>query len=265
MMRICSMASSSSGNCIYVGSSSTHILIDSGISGKRIKSGLEAIGIEPSDIDGIVITHEHSDHIKGLGVVSRKYRIPVFATEPAWKKIISSGLTGEIDRSLFNVIRPDCGFSINDLTVHPFATSHDAAQPVCYTFTNGEKKISVATDLGCYDSYITDKLEGSNVLFVEANHDIEMLKNGNYPYYLKKRILSDIGHLSNETSGKLISEVCHENLQYVILGHLSRENNHPEVAYRSVKSVLSASESKYAAEINLLVSAREEVSELITV
>jgi phosphoribosyl 1,2-cyclic phosphodiesterase len=265
MMRICSIASSSSGNCIYVGTANTHLLIDSGISGKRLKAGLGLIGLDPSDIDGVLITHEHSDHIKGLGVVSRKYSIPIYTTELTWKKIISSGLTGTIDKTLFHPITPDCDFIINELIVHPFNTSHDAVQPVCYTFTKDKKKISVATDLGCYNSYIKEKLKDSNLLFIEANHDIEMLKTGSYPYYLKKRILSDKGHLSNEMSGKLITELFHENLQYVVLGHLSKENNRPDIAHKSVRAELAALDTICISEIKLIVSEKEEVTGMIEI
>lgn len=270
MMKICSIASSSSGNCIYVGTADTHILIDAGISGKKLKAGLEMININPFAIDGILITHEHSDHIKGLGVISRKYNIPIYTTGPTWSKIITSGLTGIIDESLFHKITPDSSFTINELVIHPFNTSHDAVQPVCYTFTKDRKKISVATDLGCYDSYITEKLKDSNVLFIEANHDIDMLKNGSYPHYLKKRILSDKGHLSNEMSGKLIVEVLHENLQYIVLGHLSRENNHPDKARESVGTILGLSRPGSAGtictgDIQLIVSEREEVTGIIEI
>ncbi len=265
MMRICSIASSSSGNCIYVGSSDTHILIDSGISGKKLKAGLDMIGVNPESIDGILITHEHSDHIKGLGVVSRKYNIPIYTSELTWEKITTSGLTGIIDTNLFNKISPDCDFTIKDLIIHPFSISHDAVQPLCYTLSKDKKKISIATDLGCYDSYITEKLKNSNVLFIESNHDIEMLKSGDYPYYLKKRILSDKGHLSNVMSGKLICELLHENLQYIILGHLSRENNHPDTAHETVKAGLTANEQMYIRNIQLIVSEREEITGMITI
>jgi len=265
MMRICSIASSSSGNCIYVGSANTHLLIDSGISGKRLKAGLDMIGLDPEKINGILITHEHSDHIKGLGVVSRKYNIPIYTSELTWGKITSSGLTGVIDEKLFHKITPDHEFTINDLVIHPFSISHDAVQPLCYTFTRDKKKISIATDLGCYDSYITEKLKNSNILFIEANHDIDMLKNGDYPYYLKKRILSDKGHLSNVMSGKLISELYHENLQYVILAHLSRENNHPDTAHKTVRDELTASDKICIQDIQLIVSEKDEITGMITI
>jgi len=265
MMRICSIASSSSGNCIYVGSANTHILIDSGITGKKLKAGLDMIGLNPEDIDGILITHEHSDHIKGLGVVSRKYNIPIYTSELTWNKITASGLTGIINERLFRKITPDSDFVIKDLVIHPFSISHDAVQPMCYTVTKDKKKISIATDLGCYDSYITEKLKNSNILFIEANHDIEMLKNGDYPFYLKKRILSDKGHLSNEMSGRLISELFHENLQYVILGHLSRENNHPDTAHQTVRAELTANEKICIHDVQLIVSEREEITGMVTI
>lgn len=265
MIKICSIASGSSGNCIYVGTDDTHILIDSGISCKRVKAGLEKIGVEPERIDGILITHEHSDHIRGLGVVSRRYSIPIYTTALTWTRILTSGGIGPVEEGLFHAITPDADFILGDLSIHPFSTSHDAVQPVCFTFTKGAKKISVATDLGCYDSYISEKLKNSSVLFIEANHDIEMLKNGSYPFYLKKRILSDSGHLSNEMSGRLISEVMHEGLKYVILGHLSKENNRPEVAHSAVLSEPAIALACSGGSVELVVSERESVSPLITI
>ncbi len=264
MMKICSLASGSSGNCIYVGTDNTHVLIDAGISCKRMKAGLESIGVDPCCIDGILITHEHSDHIRGLGVVSRRYSMPIYTTGKTRSIILSSGTTGIIDENLFREITPDADFIIGDLVIHPFNTPHDAVEPVCYTFTGEGKKISVATDLGCYDEYIAGKISNSDILFIEANHDVEMLKNGSYPFYLKKRILGDAGHLSNEMSGKLISEVMHDELKYVILGHLSKENNRPDVAHASVLAVLDSC-GPCAGCIEIMVSEREGVSPLIII
>jgi len=265
MMKICSLASSSSGNCIYVGTDRTHILIDAGISCKRVKSGLELINIDPAGIDAVLITHEHSDHIRGLGVLSRRYSIPIYATELTWRAVLSSGTVGEIDKNLFHKISPDKDFAINEIAIHPFRTPHDAADPVCYTFTKDKKKISIATDLGCYNSYIAEKLKGSNVLFIEANHDIEMLKNGSYPFYLKKRILSDKGHLSNEVSGRLLSELLHDKLQYIILGHLSKENNRPEIADETVRSCIELSGCICGSNLKLIVSEKESISPLVVI
>ena len=262
MLKICSIASGSSGNCIYAGSDSTHILIDAGISGKRISEGLSAIGISPAQISAIFVTHEHSDHIKGLGVMSRKYRIPIYASELTWNKIKESTLCGIIDETLFNRIVPDQNFVINDITVHPFRTQHDAVDPLCYTLSKNGRKISVATDLGCYNEYILGKIAGSDILFIEANHDIEMLQNGSYPVFLKKRILGEKGHLANNTTVRLISEICHENLKCVVLGHLSRENNDPRIAHDSVKVEIDSFTLKTGQQIKLAVAEREKSSEV---
>ncbi|PKM95993.1 MAG: ribonuclease Z [Firmicutes bacterium HGW-Firmicutes-1] len=264
-MHICSLASSSSGNCIYIGDDNTHILIDVGISGKKIAEGLSFINISPKDLNGILITHEHADHIKSLGIMARRFSIPIFATQTTWNELQTNSVLGKIDPSLHVEIIPDVGFQINDIDIYPFKTSHDAVDPVCYTFTKNNKKISVATDLGCYNDYIKEKLMHSNVLFIEANHDIKMLEVGKYPYFLKQRILSDFGHLSNEMSGKLISELIHKDLTHVILGHLSQENNYPDIAFESVKLELYEREAVYSPTISVLVAKRNQNSDLIVI
>lgn len=264
-MKICSIASGSSGNCIYIGGNDTNILIDVGISGKKIENGLKEINISPQNIDGILITHEHSDHVKGLGVMSRRYGIPIYATKATWNELMNTSSLGKIDDELHNVIIPNEDFSIKEFTIHPFNSYHDAIDPVCYTIQNGYKKISVATDLGCYDEYIMEKLQGSNILFIEANHDVNMLQVGKYPYFLKRRILSDIGHLSNEMSGKLVTNLYHKKLTHIILGHLSKENNYPELAYESVKMEIMASQIIDCDKINLCVAKRDANSDLIII
>jgi phosphoribosyl 1,2-cyclic phosphodiesterase len=264
-LHICSLASSSSGNCIYIGNDNTHLLIDVGISGKKITEGLLALNVLPNMLNGILITHEHSDHIKSLGIMARKYGIPIYATQNTWNEIIGSCNIGKINLSLHREIKPDESFEINDILIHPFRTSHDAVDPVCYTFTQNNKKISVATDLGCYNEYIKEKLMNSHVLFIEANHDIKMLEVGKYPYFLKQRILSDYGHLSNEMSGRLISELLHKDLKHVVLGHLSKENNYPELAYESVKLEIHEQNGKYSSEILVTVAKRDENSDLIVI
>jgi phosphoribosyl 1,2-cyclic phosphodiesterase len=262
MLKIFSIASGSSGNCIYAGSDSTHILVDAGISGKRINEGLSAMGISPAQISAILVTHEHTDHIKGLGVMSRKYRIPIYASELTWNKIRESTFCGVIDETLFNRIVPDNDFVINDIIIHPFRTQHDAVEPLCYTLSKDGRKISVATDLGCYNEYILGNIAGSDILFIEANHDIEMLQNGSYPGFLKKRILGEKGHLSNNTTVKLISEICHEKLKCIVLGHLSRENNDPRIAHDSVKVEIDSFNLKTGLEVKLAVAEREKSTEL---
>ena len=181
-MELCSIASGSSGNCIYAGTDDCHVLIDAGISGKRIEAGLNEIGYKTSEMDGILITHEHMDHIKGLGVVARRHGIPMYATKGTIDAIMENRSVGEIDGSLFRVIRPEVPFRIGDMTVQPISTSHDAADPVAYVMRREQKSMAVIADLGKYVDYIVDKLQGLDVLLLEANHDVHMLQVGVYPY-----------------------------------------------------------------------------------
>ncbi|MBE5960999.1 MAG: MBL fold metallo-hydrolase [Lachnospiraceae bacterium] len=234
-MRLCSIASGSSGNCIYVGSEQTHLLVDCGISGKRIENGLAQIEVPADTLKGVLITHEHKDHIQGLGVLARRYGVPVYGTVETINAILKNGGVGRIDESLLRYVVPDQPLVIGDITVNPFSMSHDACNPVCYTFEREGKKIGMATDLGTYDDYIVSKLSGSKVLYLEANHDVNMLMVGGYPYYLKQRIVGDKGHLSNERSAELICKLLHEDLKNIILAHLSKENNYAELAYETVR------------------------------
>jgi len=259
-MKLCSISSGSSGNCIYVGTEHTHLLIDVGISGKKIESGLNSFGHTAKKIDGILITHEHSDHISGLGVMARRYHIPIYSTRDTIHALKKSSSLGEIDSTLYRIIEPNEDFLINEITIHPFETSHDAIHPVCYTFHSEGKKISIATDLGHYTDYIKEKLAYSNILFIEANHDVKMLEVGSYPYYLKRRIKSDLGHLSNETTSKLICDLYHEAMDYVILGHLSNENNIPDIAYETVKCEIDMYLKEFSDKINITVALRDQVS-----
>ena len=265
-MRMCSIASGSSGNCIYVGSDNHHILIDAGISGKRVEAGLRELELSGKDIDGILLTHEHSDHIKGLGVLARKYGVPIYATPGTAGAVKAMSGLGRIDDSLFVEIHADQDFQIGDLKVSPFHISHDAAEPVAYRIACGEKKMAVATDLGVYTDYTVEHLKGLDVLLLEANHDIHMLQVGAYPYYLKQRISGDLGHLSNETAGKLLCEVLHDDLKAIVLGHLSKENNYAELAYETVKLELALGDTPYKPEdFPLSVASREERSACIEI
>ncbi len=265
-MRLCSIASGSSGNCVYVGSEATHLLMDVGISGKRTEEGLNQLGLSMREIDGIFITHEHADHINGLGVLARKYEIPIYATEGTIAAIKQTSSVGEIDDALFQVVLPDEKCIVKDLAVYPMRTSHDAADPVAYRISHGKKKIGIITDLGCYNEYTVESLRGMDVLYLEANHDIHMLQVGPYPYYLKKRILGERGHLSNEAAGKLLSRLLHDGMQTIVLGHLSKENNLPELAYESVRVEVTMSDTKYGGnDFPIYVAKRDEVSDVITV
>ncbi len=234
-MRICSIASGSSGNCIYVGSDATHLLVDVGISGKRTEAGLKELDLSMQDIDGIFITHEHTDHIAGLGVLARKYGVPVFATRGTIEAIKKTASVGEIPEELFQTVYADEKVIVKDIVCNPMRISHDAAEPVAYRISHGKKKVGIVTDLGTYNDYTVECLKEMDALLLEANHDVNMLQVGPYPYYLKQRILGDRGHLSNERAGQLLCDLLHDKLQAVVLGHLSKENNLPELAYESVR------------------------------
>lgn len=265
-MRLCSLYSGSSGNCIYVGNDNTHILVDAGVSAKKVELGLNALDITGKDIDAILITHEHSDHIQGLGVMARKYGVPIYSTSKTIEAMKSYKYLGAVDDSLFNEIEPDESFLINDIEIEPNHTWHDAADPVCYCFRSGSNKISVATDLGNYDDYLLNKLKDSDILFIEANHDINMLQVGPYPYYLKQRILGNRGHLSNERAGQLIRSLLNNHIKGIALGHLSKENNYEQLAYETVKLELADNEyTNDARDFNLNVAKRDSISNIINV
>ena len=234
-MELCSIASGSSGNCICVGSDDCHVLIDAGISGKRIENGLNSIDLKTEEMKGVLVTHEHIDHISGLGVIARRYGLPIYATEGTIDAILNTKSVGKIDESLFHAITPEQPFEIGDLLIEPISISHDAADPVCYTVSDTESKVGVATDFGTYDEYLVEKMQGCESLLVESNHDLNMLMVGPYPYPLKKRIMGNKGHLSNERAGQFLSKVIGEECKHIFLGHLSKENNYGELAYETVK------------------------------
>lgn len=262
-MKMCSIASGSSGNCIYIGTEATHLLVDVGISCKRTIEGLNQLGLAGTDIDGILVTHEHADHINGLGVICRKFGMPVYATEGTIAAIKNVRSLGAIDDSLFHVVRADEKFILKDITVNPMKISHDAAQPVAYRFQYGNRRMAVATDLGTYNEYTVESLRGIDVLLLEANHDVNMLQVGPYPYALKQRILGSKGHLSNELSGRLLSRLLHDHLKTVFLGHLSKENNMAELAYETVRMEISMADNPYKPDdFPIFVANRSEPSQV---
>lgn len=264
-MQLMSIASGSSGNCIYAGTDHSHILIDAGISGKKIEEGLHAADLKAEEMQGILITHEHLDHIKGLGVLARRYGIPIYGTAGTIDYMISHDCIGKVDDSLFHIIRPEEEFVIGDLSITPISISHDAADPVSYLLKKEQKSMAVLTDLGCFDSELVDKLQGLDVLLLEANHDVHMLQAGSYPYYLKRRILGNKGHLSNELSGQLLGKLLHDNFKHILLGHLSQENNFPELAYETVKLEVTLGNNPYkGTDFEIQVANRDETSPLIS-
>ena len=263
-MRFESIASGSSGNCIYVGSDTTHILVDVGISRKRTIEALRDIDLELRDIDGIFITHEHSDHINGLPMIAKKTDAPIYATSGTIWAMKQMPKLQDIDPARFVPVKADGKVIVKDLVIDPMKISHDAVEPVGYRISYGKKKASICTDLGCYTDYTVECLKNSDILLLESNHDVNMLQVGRYPYPLKRRILGDHGHLSNVTSGQLLSRVLNSHMKGIFLGHLSQENNLPELAFETVRVEILFSESGYRPEeLPLQVAKRSAPSALV--
>ena len=232
MFNFCSLYSGSSGNSLFVESENTKLLVDAGVSSKKIEEALANLEIDPTSIDGILITHEHSDHVQGLGTFAKKFNLPVFVNEktldamPKQKEKIS-----EKNIKLFNINEK---FEIGDLKVKPFSIPHDAANPCGFNIFKDDKKISIATDIGHMTNGILKNLEDSIFIMLESNYDPEVLKYSKYPYQLKTRIAGPDGHLSNELAGKTISYLLNSGLKQAVLGHLSKQSNFPELAYKTV-------------------------------
>lgn len=264
-MELCSLASGSSGNCIFLGTDETSILIDAGVSAKLAESGLHTIGRTLKDIDGILVTHEHSDHIRGIGVMARKLGVPIYGTRGTLEALRGYTSLGKIDESLYREICADSPFQIGDMEIVPFEIPHDAAQPVAYRVNAGRKSAAVVTDLGIYTDYIVQNLQGLDAVLLEANHDVRMLQAGSYPYYLKQRILSSHGHLSNENAGRLLCRILHDHLKCVYLGHLSQENNYEALAYETVCTEVTMGDNPYrAGDFCIEVAKRDTASDPVS-
>ena len=245
----CTIVSGSSGNSTYVGTEHTRILVDAGVSGKRLEEGLAKMCLGGEDIDALFVTHEHADHIKGAGVFSRRYHTPIYATCETWKAMEKD--IGRIAPSnkRFVYARENC--VINDICVTPFSIPHDAADPVGYNIFAGKNKVTIATDIGHVTDEVRAGIAESDILLLEANHDVEMLRNGSYPWSLKKRILGDRGHLCNQVSGELLAEVMCGKMRYVFLGHLSDENNRPRLAFDTVETILAKNKIEVGRHIHM--------------
>lgn len=262
MLKFCSLYSGSSGNCLYVSSNNTKILIDCGTSCKKICEGLASINSSIEDIDAILVTHEHSDHIQGLGLVSSKFNIPIYANQETWDAMGKQ--KEKIDERNVNIFINDSDFLLNELTIHPFSTPHDAANPCGFNIHNGKKKLSIATDLGHMDDNIFNQLKNSSFILLESNYEPEMLNASRYPFHLKQRIKGPYGHLSNETAGKTIAALMKKDLKQVMLGHLSKENNVPELAYQTVVEELLKNNSDINT-IRLSVASRNTPGKVIDI
>jgi len=252
MLKAATLASGSSGNCAVVSNGKTHILIDAGISARRIVSGLRELGLEGRDISAVLITHEHSDHISGIPVLCRQLGMELYATEPTAEEVCcrAAGLTQR-----FRVFDPGERFAVGDLVVGSFATSHDCACPVGYTVSDGARRLALCTDTGRVDDTMLAAIEGANTLIGEFNYDADMLRRGPYPPYLKARILGDRGHLSNEMGGALAARAAAHGAGRVVLAHLSQENNLPALALAAARKALEGFDG-----VELLAAPRHEGS-----
>jgi len=250
-MTICTLASSSSGNCTIVSHGNTHILIDAGISLRRIRDGLRHAGLSPDDLTGVFITHEHSDHIGGIKMLVKYHNTTVFSSCGAGPGILGAVPEAEPFVNCFEIgVELDLG----DISVRSFRTPHDAAGSVGYRLSSGGKTMAYATDLGCVTDEVVNATLGADLAIIEANHDCEMLKNGPYPVFLKARVLSEFGHLSNSDSGQLAVELAASGTRYIQLSHLSYVNNTPELARETVGYMLQEKGIKVCKDVRLDVA-----------
>lgn len=235
-MKFSVLASGSKGNAIYIESATKRILVDAGLSAKQIETRLSQIGVPPASLDAILITHEHIDHVKGLGVLARRYRLDIYMNEPTWQHLPKQ--IGEIPSELWHPFSTATSLDLASLHIDSFAISHDAAEPMAFRIQEDDQSLSIVTDLGYVSQAIIDRVAGSDALIWESNHDIEMLRMGSYPWNVKRRILSDIGHLSNEDAGEALCQVLQGKGEQVYLAHLSQENNLIELAQMTVTHLL---------------------------
>lgn len=251
-MKVCVLSSGSKGNTTYIQSDNTKILIDAGNTSKYIKEKLEELGVLPSELDAILITHTHVDHINGLKVFIKKYNIPVFVTEIMLKKLDFL--------SNYHILSNE--FDINDLHINAFKTSHDAEDSRGYVISSNNKSIVYVTDTGYINNKYFDLLRNKNLYIMESNHDVEMLTNGKYPFKLRQRILSDKGHLSNYDSAKYLSMFIGDNTKYVMLAHLSEDNNTEKLAYSTLVDRLNNENIKFN---NIIIAKQNEETEFVEV
>jgi len=237
------LASGSRGNCAVVASTRTRLLVDAGISCRETFKRLKSLGEDPRSLSAILITHEHSDHIYGLATLAKKLRIPVFmtgATHQAWARALRDEIGQRPQLERFERFESGHSFQVGDIAVRPFTIPHDAADPVGFTFRTGGIKIGIATDLGYLPASVRDHLRGCDVLVMESNHDVEMLRVGPYPWSVKQRVMSRVGHLSNEALADFFVNDYDNSATFVVLAHLSEQNNHPEIARRQAEKALAA-------------------------
>lgn len=262
-MRFSVLASGSTGNAVYVENDEHAFLVDVGLSGKKMEQLFAKIDRDMSKLSGILVTHEHSDHIKGLGVVARKYKIPVFANEKTWKAM--DGHIGNIPTEQRFHFDMEAVQSFGSLSIESFAVSHDAIDPMFYVFHEGDRKLVIITDTGYVSDRMKGIIRGADTFVFESNHDIGMLQMGRYPWSIKRRILSDVGHVSNEDAAIAMSEVVFEKPTHIYLSHLSKDNNMKDLARMSVTQTLQSNGIITGEFVHLHDTDAEEPTLLVTV
>lgn len=260
-MKFTSLSSGSSGNSLLIETDKTRILIDAGFTGKRLETLIKEAGVLPDTIDAILVTHEHNDHIKGAGIMSRRFNIPIIANEETWIAMIKK--IGPIKDNNILVFKNDYDFTLKDLDIHPFSTFHDAANSCGFAVNYKKNKISIMTDTGTVNERMKKQLLGSDVIFIESNHDPIMLMNGPYSPALKRRVASTKGHLSNLDCAYTLEEILSGNGEKVILAHLSGENNTADIAIDTVSNHLMDLGLDLKRDISLNVADRNAVSNRI--
>jgi Metal-dependent hydrolases of the beta-lactamase superfamily I len=258
MIKFHSLFSGSSGNSLLIQTDNTSILIDAGVSCKKLVSSLQDLNISIEKIDAIFVTHEHSDHVKSVGTISKTYDIPVFASKKTWEAMEEQkNKISYSNQKAFNICEE---FNLNDIKILPFHTPHDAVEPCGFNFFCENKKITIATDLGHMNNNLLKNLEGSDFMLLESNYDPEILKFSRYPSFLKQRIKSNLGHLSNYAAGETIVNLIPSGVKNVMLGHMSKENNFPELAYETVLEQLRNSNCKLD---NLTIAYANNCSDIV--
>lgn len=264
MTTFCTLFSGSSGNVVYLGTDQGAVLIDCGMSGRQVLDALSAAGLNPSDICALLITHEHSDHVKGAGVLSRRLHLPIYATEGTWAGMESA--LGELPPNHRVIIESGESFFLNDMEVAPFSIPHDANDPVGYRIFLPGLSVAVATDLGHFSTTVRDAVTGADLVLLESNHDPDLLKqNPHYPQRLKSRILGKKGHLSNMSGAEAAVHLAESGTRHLLLGHLSSENNTPDLAYRTTHSALTDAGAEVGCDVTLHVASRYRASYLYTI
>ena len=262
MFNFCSLYSGSSGNSLFIETQNTKLLVDAGVSSKKIETALNDINIDPNTLDGILITHEHTDHVQGLGTLSKKFDLPVFVNQETLDAMPKQ--RDKIADKNIKTFKVTDKFEIGDLEIKPFSIPHDAANPCGFNIWKDNKKISIATDIGHMTNPILKNLEESLFIMLEANYDPEVLRCSSYPFTLKSRIAGPTGHLPNEMAGKTISHLLKSGLKNAMLGHLSKESNFPELAYQTVMDELISNNYKENS-IQLSVASRDIHSKIINI